>query len=45
MDRQYGAELDPDIFDANTSGEDLDQIIAHVAGQLLENGQADFADF
>ena len=45
MDRQYGAELDPDIFDANTSGEDLDQIIAHVAGQMLANGQAEFEDF
>lgn len=45
MDRQYGVELDPGIFNANTSGEDLDQIIAHIAGQMLANGQAEFADF
>lgn len=45
MDLQYGVELDPDIFDANTSGEDLDQIIAHVAGQMLANGQAELEDF
>ncbi|URI15583.1 hypothetical protein [Brevundimonas albigilva] len=45
MDSQYGVELDPGIFDANTSGEDLDQIIAHVAGQMLQNGQAEFAEF
>lgn len=39
MEASYGAELDIDIFDPSVEGEEMDQIVAHVALKMLDNGQ------
>ena len=39
MDREYGADLDVGMFDRNTSGSDIDDIVAHVAMTMVQNGK------
>lgn len=39
MWHQYGADLGEDLFDLNTSGQDMDDIVAHVAMTMVQNGQ------